>query len=307
VDTVIAGGAERSIHADRMYVGGSVQLLHKFTAGGEVRLTGARLESPVTGLALDLGEAVIEGSLFVIDDRSGRSPLVRGRIDMGRARIGGQFLMRNATLEATGDVPMGSAYSRARSGGTAVSAPRLSVGAELTLEGTCRVTGGIDLSMSELSSVSIGPECSLRAPGRTALELTNAELLSGLTLDRGATVQGTLRLTGARIRGWLTLAGARLSEPAGRTLVAAQGTLIDGGLDLQDLSADGGRLRFTSATLGSVIAYGAQLINPEDSTLNLHLPGHGPAQPLRPCQRREVIPPLGGGQHLKGSRSARSA
>jgi len=38
VDTVIAGAAERSIHADRMYVGGSVQLLHKFTAGGEIRL-----------------------------------------------------------------------------------------------------------------------------------------------------------------------------------------------------------------------------------------------------------------------------
>jgi hypothetical protein len=281
VDTVIASDAERSIQADRMRTGGNVRLLHKFRAGGEVRLigariggsldlTGARLESPSTGLALDLGEAVIEGSLFLIDDQSGRHPFVRGRVDMGRARIGGQFLVRNATLEATGSIPVGSAYSRARSGSTAVSAPRLSVGAELTLEGTCRVTGGIDLSMSELSSVSIGSECSLRAPGRTALDLTNAELLSALTLDSGAVVQGTLRLTGARIRGWLTLAGARLSEPEGRTLVAAQGALVDGGLDVQDLSAVGGRLRFTSATLGSVIAYGAQLVNPDDFTLSLH-------------------------------------
>ena len=79
VDTVIDGGAERSIQADRMHVGGNIRLLHKFTARGEVRLIGARIggsldltgasiESPVTGLALDLGEAVIEGSVFLIDD-----------------------------------------------------------------------------------------------------------------------------------------------------------------------------------------------------------------------------------------------
>ena len=35
---------------------------------------------------------------------------------MGRARIGGQFLIRNATLEATGDLPWAATYSRARAG-----------------------------------------------------------------------------------------------------------------------------------------------------------------------------------------------
>lgn len=69
VDTVIDGGAERSIQADRMHVSGNVRLLHNFSARGELRLigariggsldlTGARLESPLTGLALDLGEAL---------------------------------------------------------------------------------------------------------------------------------------------------------------------------------------------------------------------------------------------------------
>jgi hypothetical protein len=281
VDTVIDGGAERSIQADRMHVGGNIRLLHKFTARGELRLigaridgsldlTGARLESPVTGLALDLGEAVIEGSIFLIDDTSGRRPLIRGRVDMGRARIGGQFLIRNATLEATSGVPVGSAYSRARTGGTALSAPRLSVGAELTLEGTCQVTGGMDLSMSELSSVFIGPGCSLRAPGRTALDLANAELLSTLTLGSGVTVQGTTRLTGARIHGRLTLSGASLSAPEGKTLIAAQGAMVEGGTDLQGLHATGGRLRFSNSTLGSVVAVGAQLVNPGGFTLSLH-------------------------------------
>jgi hypothetical protein len=279
VNTVIDGGAERSIQADRMHVGGNTRLLHKFTARGEVRLIGARiggsldltgasLESPLTGLALDLGEAVVEGSIFLIDDTSGRRPLIRGRIDMGRARIGGQFLIRNATLEATGDLPVGSAYSRARSGGTALSAPRLSVGAELTLDGSCRVAGGMDLSMSELSSVSIGSACSLRAPGRTALDLTNAELLSTLTLGCGVTIQGTMRITGARVHGRLTLSGASFSAPEGKTLVAAQGSTVEGGIVLQDLHAVGGRLRFSNSTLGSVVAVGAQLVNPGGFTIS---------------------------------------
>ena len=281
VDTVIDGGAERCVQADRMHVGGNIRLLHKFTARGELRLIGARIdgsvdltgvsiESPVTGLALDLGEAVIEGSVFLIDDGSGRRPLIRGRIDMGRARIGGQFLIRNATLEATSGIPVGSAYSRARTGGTALSAPRLSVGAELTLEGTCQVTGGMDLSMSELSSVSVGPGCSLRAPGRTALDLTNAELLSTLTLGSGVTVEGTTRLTGTRIHGRLALSGAILSAPEGKTLIAAQGARVDGSADLQDLHATGGRLRFSYSDLGSVVAVGAQLINPSGITLSLY-------------------------------------
>ena len=272
---------KRSIQADRIHVSGNVRLLHTFTARGELRLigariggsldlTGARLESPLTGLALDLGEAVIEGSIFLIDDPSGRRPLVRGRVDVGRARVGGQFLIRNATLEATGGVPVGSAYSRARTGGTAVSAPRLSVGAELAMEGACQVTGGIDLSMSELSSVSIGSECSLRAPGRTALDLTNAELLSTLTLSRGATVQGTTRLTGARIHGGLALSGASLSEPEGGTLLNAQGALVEGGITLNDLHAVGGRLRFSNATADNVFATGAQLVNSGGFTLSLH-------------------------------------
>ena len=276
VDTVVDGGAECSIQADRMHVSGNIRLLHNFTARGELRLIGARIggsldltgasiESPLTGLALDLGEAVIEGSVFLIDDTSGRRPVIRGRIDMGRARIGGQFLIRNATLEATGGVPVGSAYSRARTGGTALSAPRLSVGAELTLEGTCQVTGGMDLSMSELSSVSVGPGCSLRAPGRTALDLTNAELLSTLTLGRTVTVQGTTRLNGARIHGRLALSGAVLSAPEGKTLIAAQGAIVEGSADLQDLHAIGGRLRSVTPLWAAWSRSGRSSTTPRDS------------------------------------------
>jgi hypothetical protein len=282
VDTVIDGRGERSIQADRLHVTGNVRLLHQFTAHGEVRLigariggsldlTGARIESFGTGLALDLGEAVIEASVFLIDDPSGRRPLIRGRIDMGQARIGGQLLIRNATLEApSADAPVGSVYSRSRVGGTALSAPRLSVGAEVTLEGTCAVTGGIDLSMSELSSVSVRPGCSLHAPGRTALDLTNTELLSTVTVGQQVPVAGTVRLSGARIHGNLCLRGAILSAPESGSLLAAQGVSIDGEAELQNLEATGGDLGLRAATIGSYVdATGAQLRNPGGYTLNL--------------------------------------
>jgi hypothetical protein len=74
VDTIIRADGERAMQADRMRVGGTVRLLHNFTAIGEIRLigaqidgsldlTGASLEHP-QGLALDLGDATIGGSVF---------------------------------------------------------------------------------------------------------------------------------------------------------------------------------------------------------------------------------------------------
>ena len=143
--------------------------------------------------------------------------VIEGRIDLGSTRIAGQLLIRDATLKAPGITPAGGGYSRARAGGTAVSAPRLSVSAETTFEGACDVAGGIDLSMSELSSLSIGPGCSQHAARRTALDLTNVEMRSKLTL-RGSVIEGTVRPTGARICGNLSLQGAILSEPEGGPL-----------------------------------------------------------------------------------------
>ncbi len=289
VDTAIRPDGERSLQADRMHVGGTVRLLHQFAAVGEVRLLGVRIDGSLDltgasiessdGPALDLGDAVIGGSLFLIDDTTGRCPVIHGRLDMGSAHISGQFLIRNAILqEAAGMMPTDSGYSRSRIGGTALSAPRLSVGAEVTMEGSCEVTGGLDLSMSDMSSLYIGNGCTLRAAGRTALNLTNAELRSGLTLDQGVAVHGAIRLAGAHIRGNLLLNGTILSEPDSapwapeiRSLIAAEGVTIDGDVALPQLQATGGALRFRSATLGGVVdAPGARLTNPDGYTLNLH-------------------------------------
>ena len=159
---------------------------------------------------MDLGDAIIQGSLFLIADRAGRRPVIDGRIDMGSTRISGQLLIRNATLKESSTTPVDSGYSKSRLRGSALSAPRLSVGAETTLEGICTVIGGLDLAMSDMGNLSIHEGCSLQADGRTALDLTHAEFRSGLTFEQGVEIRGTLRLTGAHIRGDLSLQGVTL-------------------------------------------------------------------------------------------------
>ncbi len=278
--TFVDSGGQRSIQADRMDVAGTVRFLDHFTAHGEVRLLGARIDGSVdfsgahvsssVGPALGMGDAVIGGSVFLVPDLAGRRPVIRGRIDLASARIAGQFLIRDATLDGQAVVLAGGTYSRLRAGGTALSAPRLTVGAEMTFEPGCEVSGGIDLSMSELSSLLIDAGCSLRAAGRTALDLTNAELLSTFTIGQKVPVEGTIRLSGARIHGNLCLRGARLSKPERGSLVAAQGARIDGEAELQDLEAVGGALGFRAAVIGSFVDLnGASLRNPADHTLRL--------------------------------------
>ena len=134
---------------------------------------------------------------------------------MASTRISGRFLIRNATIELHPAGPAGSVYAAAPVPDAALSASRLSVGAELALAGRCEVTGGIDMSMADVSRFSIGAGCALRAPGRTALDLTNAEIRAFLRLDKDADIEGTVRLAGAVSHGTLALHG-HLSQARGR-------------------------------------------------------------------------------------------
>jgi hypothetical protein len=235
--------------------------------GGSLDLTGAQVES-LNGPAIDLADATIESTVFLIEDPAGRRPVIRGRLDMGSARISGRFLIRNATIEARAGVTPGSIYARATASGTAISAARLSVGDEVMLTGRCEVTGGIDMSMGDVSSLSIGEDCVLRAPGRTALDLTNAEIRAHFRLDGNAAVEGSIRLAGAAIHGTLALHG-QLSHPGPRALVGGSAMTVDGDVYLDGLRADGGLVNFRGATLGSLTADGAQLHNPGGYSLRL--------------------------------------
>lgn len=278
-DTLIRADGERAMQADHLRTGGTVRFLDLFTAHGEVRLLGARFGGSLDltgahiyapgGIALDLSDAVIGGSLFLIAAPSGRRAVIQGRVDMGSAQVSAQFLMRGATLAAPTATPSKAGYSRFRDG-TAVSAPRLTVGAEITLEQDCTVHGGIDLSMSTLSSLVINSSCSLQAPGQTALDMANAEVLSTVVIGEEVPVAGMLRFAGASIHGDLKLRKVRLSAPADRTLISAQGVRVDGDVELEELEADGGQLAFRAAVIGSAVnASGARLRNPDGHTLSL--------------------------------------
>jgi len=278
VSTTIDGQGDRSIQADRIHVGGAVRLLRQFRARGEMRLLGARIDGPLdlsgaqfesaSGEAIDLADAIIEGSMFLVEDLAGHRPVVRGRIHMGSARIAGRLLIRNAILEAPESVPKDSGYARSHSSGAAVSAPRLSVGAEVTLAEQCDVTGTVDMSMGDMSSMYIGANCVLRAAGRTALDLTNAEIRSLFRMDENAAAEGTIKLAGAVIHGTLALHG-QLSHPQHLSLVGGSGVTVDGDVYLDGLRASGGAVTFRGARLGSLSASRAQLCNPGGYSIRL--------------------------------------
>jgi hypothetical protein len=123
VGTTIRPDGERAIQADRMRVGGTIRFLQDFQAYGEVRLigidvagsldmSGLRIASS-TDWALDLGDAIIGGAVFLVDDAAGRRPDIRGRVDMRHARISGHMYVRNATVVGPPTDPVGGGYEQA--------------------------------------------------------------------------------------------------------------------------------------------------------------------------------------------------
>jgi hypothetical protein len=276
--TVLDGQGYRALQADRIHVAGAVRLIQGFRSAGEVRFLGARIDGSLDfaaariessdGPALDLEGAVIGGSVFLIDDMAGRKPEILGRVTMASARLAGRFIIRNASIQAGPGGQTGSIYERPTSASTALDAPRLSVGAELVLTGRCEVTGRIDMSMSEVSSVSIGAQCVLRAPGGIALDLTNAQIRALLRLDERAAVEGTIRMPGAVIRGRLALHG-ELSQPRDESLVDGSAMTVDGDVYLDRLRTDGGAVTLIGARLGSLSARNTRLDNPGGYSLRL--------------------------------------
>jgi hypothetical protein len=279
IGTTIDGRPGCSIQADRLHVGGAVRLIDNFRAMGEIRLLGARIGGSLDlrgaqidssgGLAIDLGTASIEGSVFLVEDHNGRGPVIRGLVNMRSASIAGQLMMRRAIVEAPSGLPRGSIYRGTTAEGTAIDGPRLSVGAEVTLAEHCEVKGRIGLPMATISSMSIGADCILRAPGRTALDLTASQIGGLLRLDEEAKVEGTMRLAGAVIHGSLALHGS-MKCPERRSLVGGSAMTVDGDVYLDGLRTTGGRVNFRGATLGMVSAPGATLCNPAGYTISLH-------------------------------------
>jgi hypothetical protein len=277
--TAVDGLPGRAIQADRLRVGGDVQMAGQFSSSGEVRLagasiagsldlSGAHLRSP-DGPALSIEGASIGGSVLITGRPAGRRPQISGCLDMAGARIASQLLIRDAVLQARGDAPEGSTYAGPAGAGTAIHAARLTADAGVTMADGCQVKGSVNMSLGNLGGVSVGRHCTLSAPGRTALDLTGTEVRALLRLDEAAAVEGTIRLAGAAVRGTLALHG-QLSRPEHRALVAGSSLTVEGDVILDGLRTLGGAVNFRSATLGSLAAANACLHNPGGYTLSLH-------------------------------------
>jgi hypothetical protein len=302
VDTVITADGERAIQADRIRVGGNVRFLHGFTAAGEVRmlgaqlggsldLTGARLDHRSSGddgqrngpergsgtarsggLALDLSEADIGGSLFIVSDpATGRAPVIYGRVDLPNARVAGRILIRDVVLDGGDCSSAGEPYTNTAAPGTAIHASRLVIGGDVTFAGACRIRGGLDLSLADLATLTVNRGCRLVAPGRSAVNLAGAYVRSDFTIASGVTIEGAIRIAAAHIGGTLSMQRVTLRSPLPHgALISAHGVVIDGPVELQHLTAHGGFLGFRDARIGSYFdATGAILTNPSERTLGL--------------------------------------
>jgi hypothetical protein len=275
IGTTIDAGGGRALHADRIRLGGNVRLSGGFRTNGEVRLPGSRIGGSLeligaqisiaagtaldgkAEVAVDLGEAALGGSLLLSGD-AGDETQIAGQVVADNVTVAGRVVIRNARLTGPAGQP-------------AVAAPRLSVGGALTLEGECRVVGGMDLSHSSLTTISIDGACVLDAPGHLALNLSGVEVRSHVTLRPGVVIDGSVWFADAHIHGNLVMSEATLRSPMpSGSLMSALGVVIDGEVDLRGLSATGGFLGFRRAQIGSIFdASGATLHNPGERTFGL--------------------------------------
>jgi uncharacterized protein YjbI with pentapeptide repeats len=183
--------------------------------------------------------------------------------------VSGQVVIRDLTLSGPGRPLQGRGYSTVRTDPAAVVAPRFTVGAEITLEGSTTIVGGVDLSAADIGGLSVGAGCRLRSPGEIALDLTNAEIRSSIQFHPGVSVQGQVRLSRARVDGKLDLTGIDLSHAANSTLLDAYGVSVNGMVQLERLHAHGGRVVFNGATVQLMLLEGAQFSNGAGQSLNL--------------------------------------
>jgi hypothetical protein len=282
VGTKIYASGDRALQADRTHVAGDVRLVRGFLATGEVRLLAMQLGGsldltasqllPKDGRALDIAEAAIGGSVFVLDDPDLRlRPRVEGRVEMGRTVVQGRLLIRNADLQAP---PKGTALHDYNSEDRGVQAwliaPRLVVHGQTSIEADTVIRGGLLLHGAHLAGGLEMDGAVVWNPNDLALDLSQSTIGAPLRARR-ALVEGTVNIGSARIAGPLDLHGAQFTKPQTRRSLIAVGAQIQGDVVLRRLTALNGSLNFRGASIAGIVdAEEATLINPGRKTLSLH-------------------------------------
>jgi hypothetical protein len=266
----------RAIQADRLTVGGNIRFIQGFTAVGEVRLLGATiggsldltscsLSDPL--LALDLGEATISGSLFVLRDPQGDRPTIDGRIDMGNTVVEGQSLFQDASLSVAHSRTPETYYSfNPDKAAFALRASGSIFKGEVNFDGDCHIDGLVDFRNADFESQLNFGDTSLQTEAGFALDLTSATVAGNLHL---ATTSTSVRLSNATIGGSLRGTGANITASS-QDAVSARGIHVRGDLYLDGVSIEDGAIDLRRASIsGDLNLRGSELTNPAGQTVAL--------------------------------------
>ena len=195
VDTVIEPGDGRAIQADRMKVGGTVRLIHDFTAarrGAAARRPDRRVDQPHRRPPRRRGRrgpgpGRRRHRRQPLPDRAaGRAGPAGRRPDRAQLRPGGRPGHRRRRDGHRVRPGPRAATTRTRRAGIRHQRLPAVGGRRPHLRGPLPLRGRVDLPLATLGRLTAGPDCRFDAPGNTALDLTNAELASHLRLARGS-------------------------------------------------------------------------------------------------------------------------
>ena len=271
----------RSLHGDRLKLGANLRLLDGSEVVGEFRLLSARIagsldivSSTITGeeWAVDLSEAQIGGSLFIMDDRrfGDQRAKIDGLLTLSDAHIGSFLRFKNAdfvgrTLTQAHPFDRPVRYAKR----VAVLGLRCAVGDDAMIDADCTIEGGLVFVHASLDGDLVMDGLTISNPGDRSLDLGSATVRGSVVL-RGLVSKGAMWLAGANIGGSLAMNSARLSDPDGKALVLGANVSIGGDLHLTDVITSGGSIRLRGAKVrGEVDAKGAIFDNPGGESLSL--------------------------------------
>ena len=261
-------GAGRALSADGIQVEGDVFLFGRFTAAGEIRLTGARIGgsldcgggvfySPkqkgldLTGIALNVAGASIGRSLNL-----GDGFISEGQVCVQGAQIGQDLICAGAVLRNAG-------REVNRADGFALNANGVAVKGSVVFSGGFRAEGEVSLiggaqirgQLVAVGGTFLNPVNDLDASG-VALGADGIVVDGGIFLSKGFRALGQVRLLGARVGAILDCGGGAFHNPLQAGLessgVAINATGIDvkGDTFLNNGFCAEGEVRISRARIG---------------------------------------------------------
>ncbi len=274
-----SGRPARAIQADRLRVAGNIRFVGGFSTQGEVRLIGVKLGGSLDltschlsdyRLALDLSEADVGGSLYILSDPHGDGPKLSGTVEAGGARIRGQTLVLGASFTIA-QSQADRAYYRPASAGPppAIRAPGAAFDGAFHIDGGTIINGSTNLAGARFGSHLDLGDSKLAASSGYALDLVNADVVGDLYL---AASSDAVRLANARVGGSVLGTGTNIRSDDDETgeAVAGRGLRVEGDLVFSDAVITGGAvdLRLTRIN-GDLRFRGARLSNPKGQSLTI--------------------------------------